>query len=173
MKTSTVPTEDLKAVLHKTDSGQARERLEVILNEETGIMNVKLLREGAQLPNRKFPSAGYDLYAPSEHRLLPGEPHKVPLGIAMELPNSHVGIIKDRSSMGAKGITVLGGVIDEDYRGEVMVVLLNTTNQVYAINEGDRIAQLVVLPSPWFEVKEVDKLNETVRGKGGFGSTGK
>jgi len=91
----------------------------------------------------------------------------------MELPNSHVGIIKDRSSMGAKGIHVLGGVIDEDYRGEVMVVLLNTSSKVYVINTGDRIAQMVVLAAPWFEAKQVDELNTTVRGKGGFGSSGK
>lgn len=144
-------------------------------------MNVKLLREGAQLPYKKREQdAGLDLFAPEEHTI-PAWGYKViPLGIAIELAGfaSNVtgiyGHIAPRSSMGAKGIDVYGGVVDENYRGEIQVVLFNGNSEDYKIEKGDKIAQLI--PTPILKkvcVDEVEEFDETDRGENGFGSTGR
>ena len=142
-------------------------------------IRVKKLRENAQLPTYGSQwAAGADLYACLEGEVTI-EPHKtvfVPTGIALEVPMGCAGLIYARSSMGAKrGLAPANkvGVIDSDYRGEVMVALHNHGTEVQVVNPGERIAQLLITPvlTPGFE--EAEELSDTVRGVGGFGSTGK
>lgn len=140
---------------------------------------VKRLRAGATLPARATEgSAGYDLSAllEGEATLAPGEIRLIPTGIAIALPQGHAGMVYARSSLASKhGITLANsvGVVDCDYRGELMVPLINLGGKPYTITPGERIAQLVVTPVALPEVREVQTLDETERGAGGFGSTGK
>ena len=142
-------------------------------------IKVKKLRDGAHLPTygTEF-SAGADLYACLEEdvTILPGETKKIPTGIAMELPNGTAGLIYTRSSLGTKrGLAPANkvGVVDSDYRGEFLIFLHNHGAEPQTITHGERIAQLLVTPvfTPGFV--EADTLSDTVRGAGGFGSTGK
>lgn len=117
-------------------------------------------------------AAGYDICAPTSVNVPPGAREKIPTGIVVGIPKGHVGFLKTRSSMALAGIDVAGGVIDSDYRGEVAVILHNTTSSAYHVPAGRRIAQLVVLPVFTAPVQIVTDLDATVRGSGGFGSTG-
>lgn len=122
-------------------------------------------------------SAGMDLRANlSESRILkPLERSIVGTGLFMELPIGYEAQVRPRSGLAAKkGITVLNapGTIDADYRGEIGVILVNLSNEDFTILNGERIAQLVVAKHERAEWEEVDVLSETVRGEGGFGSTG-
>lgn len=142
-------------------------------------VKVKKLNESALLPTKgsEF-AAGSDLYANISEPLTI-EAHQtrlVPTGLSIELPINTVGLIYARSGLASKvGLAPANkvGVIDCDYRGEVMVALHNHTNETKTINSNERIAQLVVMP--YFEVSyvESDSLSETVRSEGGFGSSGK
>ena len=134
-------------------------------------------------PNASIPTygssyaAGCDLSACIDQAIsIP--PHttiKVPTGLAIELPENTVGLIYARSGMATKRHLAPAnkvGVIDADYRGEIIVALYNHSEEAQTIEVGERIAQLVVAPFYHVEFEEVDKLSETVRGEGGFGSTG-
>lgn len=139
---------------------------------------VKRLREGAVLPTfGSEQAAGADLYAclDAPVTIAPGQTAFIPTGLAMMLPEGYVGLICARSGMACKmGLAPANkvGVIDSDYRGEFLVALYNHGAESRTISHGDRIAQLVVVPvlHPFFE--ETDELSETLRGTGGFGSTG-
>ena len=142
-------------------------------------IKVKKLRPGAHLPTygTEF-SAGADLYACLEEPVIiaPGETKKIPTGLAMEIPVGFAGLIYARSSLGTKrGLAPANkvGVVDSDYRGEFMIFLHNHGTEAQTIVHGDRVAQLLVTPvfTPGFV--EADVLTDTVRGTGGFGSTGK
>lgn len=140
-------------------------------------MRVKLLRENAKAPTRANPTdAGADLYSPID-AIIPPESHmSIPLGFAMEIPKNYVGLIFARSSLGTKyGIRPRNcvGVIDSEYRGEMMVVLENASEKPYKVFVGDRVAQLVVVPVLLDGFEVVAELETTERGSGGFGSTGK
>lgn len=142
-------------------------------------VSVKKLREGAILPTYGSPeAAGADLYACLEENITiaPGESFFVPTGLSMEIPKGYAGLIYARSGMACKrGLAPANkvGVIDSDYRGEFIVVLHNHGNQAQTVENGERIAQLVITPvlTPAFE--EVEELSDTERSGGGFGSTGK
>ena len=122
-------------------------------------------------------AAGLDLRANIEEPILlkPMERKIVPTGIFMALPDGYEAQVRPRSGLAAKkGITVLNapGTIDADYRGEVGVILINLSSEDFQIEDGERIAQLVVAPYVQVEWKEVENLSESDRGTGGFGSTG-
>ena len=142
-------------------------------------MRVKKLRENAIIPTYGSPdAAGADLYACLEDDVTiePGKTVFIPTGLAMEVPKGYAGLIYARSSMGTKrGLAPANkvGVVDSDYRGEVMVALHNHGQQPQVVAHGERIAQLLVTPvlAPAFE--ECDDLTDTQRGTGGFGSTGR
>lgn len=143
-------------------------------------LRVKKLPHCKSLPSYATPgSAGLDLSAAiSEPVVLkPGERMKMPTGIQVEIPVRHQGQVVPRSGLAAKaGISLTNcvGTIDSDYRGEVMVLLINHSDESYTFEPGERIAQLVVMPIPYVEVEEVDELAPSeIRGAGGFGSTGK
>ena len=122
-------------------------------------------------------AAGADLYALGEEEIviLPGETKLIHTGLAMEIPEGYAGLIYARSGLASKrGLAPANkvGVVDSDYRGEVMVALHNHSNTEQKIAGGERIAQLVVTPFLKVDFQEQDELSETVRGVGGFGSTG-
>lgn len=142
-------------------------------------VRVVRLRPEAELPIRATEkAAGLDLKAclSTPITLEPGEYRLIPTGIAIELPTGHEGQVRPRSGLAAKhGVTVLNspGTIDEDYRGEVKVALINHHRSIgFTVNNGDRIAQLVVAPVAYVAVDDVTTLTATERGTGGFGSTG-
>lgn len=119
--------------------------------------------------------AGYDLYAVATISIAPGERGLVPTGLHVELPPGYVGIVKDRSSVAATGLHALAGVIDAGYRGEIRLLLLNTTPAPITVEAGRRIAQMLVVPyyaAGVETVEQLDDLTATDRGAGGFGSTG-
>lgn len=137
-------------------------------------ISVQKLNPDARLPSRAHPNdAGLDLYCIGDITLNPHEPVKVATGVAMAIPDGSVGLICDRSSMGAKGIRTLGGVVDSGYRGEVQVLLINLRNEPYKISRGDKVAQILILPVNLAPAVEVNELSVTSRAAGGFGSTGK
>ena len=142
-------------------------------------ISVKLLRPGARIPTYGTEaSAGADLYACMQDKVevAPGQSVMIPTGIAMEIPKGYAGLVFARSSMGAKrGLAPANkvGVIDSDYRGEIRVVLHNHSGEPQSVEPGERVAQLLIVPvfTPGFQ--EAEKLSDTSRGAGGFGSTGK
>ena len=135
-------------------------------------------KSGHPLPKYKTAwSAGMDLYANLEKKLSLGSLERVlvPTGIYIELPKGYEAQIRPRSGMAAKqGISVLNtpGTIDADYRGEIKVILANISNDIVHIENGDRVAQMVINKHEVIEWTEVELLNETERGSGGFGHTG-
>jgi dUTP pyrophosphatase len=139
----------------------------------------KRLHPDAKLPERMTPgSAGLDLFAyPAPHITVRfGEIVRIKTGIAAAIPAGYEGQVRPRSGLASKhGITVLNspGTIDSDYRGEILVILINHGTQPVTINHGDRIAQLVICPVATPEIVEVDELPGSERGTGGFGSTGR
>jgi dUTP pyrophosphatase len=139
-------------------------------------LKVKRVREGAILPHYAHPGdAGLDLFAAVALVLEPACSAMVPTGIAIELPPRTEGQVRPRSGLAAKHqITVLNtpGTVDEGYRGEVCVILINHGRSPFVIAEGDKIAQLLVKPVYQVEVVACDELSDTSRGSGGFGSTG-
>lgn len=140
------------------------------------MLRVKKLTEDAQVPSYQSDgAAGLDLYSIENRQLDPHDGAIIKTGIAMAIPPGYVGVIHDRSSMAAeRGIHTLAGVIDSDYRGEIGIVLYNTSAALSRrIHKGDRIAQILIVPCPQFTITTVDDLDETKRGDGGFGSTGK
>ena len=142
-------------------------------------IRVKKLRPNAVIPTYgSCDAAGADLYAclDAPITIAPGETLMIPTGLAMEIPQYHAGLIFARSSMGAKrGLAPANkvGVIDPDYRGEFMVALHNHSSQPQEVAPGERIAQLVIVPVVTPGFTECEELSDTVRGSGGFGSTGK
>ena len=142
-------------------------------------INIKKLNEAAIIPTygSEF-SAGADLYALTEGdvTIAPGETVLIHTGIALEIPAGYGGFIFARSGLASKkGLAPANkvGVVDADYRGEVMVALHNHSNAPATISSGERIAQMVIMPFLAAQFFEVDELSETVRGEGGFGSTGR
>ncbi len=151
-----------------------------MMNVNVVKLKVKRLPHCVALPAYATPgSAGLDLTAAIEApiKLSPGERMKMPTGIQIEIPEGHQGQVVPRSGLAAKaGISLTNcvGTIDSDYRGEVLVLLINHGSEPYTFQPGERIAQLVVVPIPYVEILEVDDLSPSeVRGPGGFGSTGK
>ena len=140
---------------------------------------VKLLRPGAKLPTfGSAEAAGADLYAclDADVTIAPGETAFIPTGLAMELPRGFVGLIYARSGLACKqGLAPANkvGVIDSDYRGEFIVALYNHGKEPQTVSHGERVAQLVITPVLVPSYMEVQELNDTQRGAGGFGSTGK
>lgn len=140
-------------------------------------VKIKKLNENAIIPTYGSPySAGADLYsAMDELTIAPHTTFLVKTGIALELPIGFAGLIYARSGLASKrGLAPANkvGVIDCDYRGEVMVALHNHTDAPQMVAKGERIAQLVITPYVVADFEEADELSETVRGEGGFGSTG-
>ena len=142
-------------------------------------IEVKKLNKNAKLPYRATAgSAGADLFACIERDIVieSGQRVLIPTGIAVEIPeNGYGGFVFARSSVASRyGVSLSNcvGVIDSDYRGEVKIPIINHGQDAYTVKNGDRIAQLVIMPVDVPEFVEVQELSDTQRGEGGFGSTG-
>lgn len=147
-------------------------------------MKVKLLTDTAKKPTRGTEhSAGFDIYADgigdghyTEERVYRKNTVSISTGIAVQIPPGYVGLIQPRSGLAFKyGIDTMAGVIDSDYTGEIKVLLTrhsDSFSSYHGIKQGDRIAQLIVVPCYMRKLELVDSLEDTVRGDKGFGSTG-
>ncbi len=141
-------------------------------------VKIKRLFDGAMLPDYATDGAGaMDLHAciNRAERILPGQTTAIPTGIAVEVPVGYGMFITPRSGLALKhGVTVLNspGLVDADFRGEVRVILHNSSDTAFFINPDAKIAQACIIELPEIEWEEVDDLSDTARGQGGFGSTG-
>ncbi len=150
------------------------------MHMEKQIVRIKRLDKNAVIPTYGSPfAAGADIYALLEEEkitLLPGETKRIHTGFAMEIPEGYAGFIYARSGIATKrGLVPANcvGVVDSDYRGEVLVALHNHSEKVQEIANGERIAQMVIAPFLAAEFQEEETLLDTERGEGGFGSTGR
>lgn len=136
---------------------------------------MRIINYGGKMPSRKHSDdIGADVYALSDYTFQPHETICVPLGFGIELPKGYGGFVLPRSSMGKRGVSAQTIPVDPNYRGEIHAIVTNYTDEVQVVREGDRIAQLVVIPClvdsfDWISPEEASK---TDRGRGGFGSTG-
>lgn len=140
------------------------------------MLKIRKLAPDALLPRYAHPGdSGLDLFANESAELGPGESRMVRTGIAIELPAGTEAQVRPRSGLAAKcGVTVLNapGTVDEGYRGEVCVILINHGKQPFVVEKGAKIAQMVIASVLRVDVQEAAELSETKRGAGGFGSTG-
>lgn len=141
-------------------------------------IRIKKLRRGAAIPTYGSPfSAGADLYACLDKAaaVAPGETVIIPTGLSLEIPEGHAGLVFARSGLSTKkGLAPANkvGVIDSDYRGELLVSLLNHGRETQTVMPGERVAQLLIIPVVTCDFIAAETLSETSRGGGGFGSTG-
>lgn len=139
-------------------------------------LKVKRINEEARIPEYAHEGdAGLDLFSVDDLVILPGESKLVKTGIQIELPKETEAQIRPRSGLALKNqITVLNtpGTIDEGYRGEIGVILINHGKQEFHVEKSMKIAQMVVKPVFYVSIKEIEELTDTSRGEGGFGSTG-
>lgn len=137
-------------------------------------LKIKLLHPAAMVPQQGSPdSAGYDLYCIEDFSIPAQETKMVPLGFATEIPKEFHVRIESRSGLATKGLVVLTGVIDSDYRGQWHVILRNVTLSPVHFEKGAKVAQMVIRPTYRANFTEVAELEESQRGTGGFGSTGR
>ena len=166
------PAKDAEAVMAVLDPSKIRK---VAPNP---ILKVKYSSEAHDITRATAGSAGLDL-SPSGccgSLLMPGTVRKVQTGVFVEIPEGYVGIIALRSSVASRGDLYMAGgigVVDSDYRGEIHIPVATSNVHGARITPGERIAQLLILPAPIFDIEVVQELGETARGDGGFGSTGK
>ena len=142
-------------------------------------VKIKKLRANAQIPTYGSDfAAGADIYAAVDEAvsIAPGETKFIPTGLAFQIPEGYAGFMYARSGLASKrGLAPANkvGVIDADYRGEVCVILVNLSSEDFVVEDGERIAQMVIARHEQAEWQEVEVLDETERGAGGFGHTGK
>lgn len=145
-------------------------------------IKIKKLHQNAKMPsNGTAGSAGFDLHTTKNTVLHKGKPTKIPTGLAFEIPEGYVGVVYSRSSSAKNGIMITPLLVDSDYRGEVFVLANyfgdsddpRANDKMFILNVGDRIAQIRIEKLVDTEYKWAEELNETARGSGGFGSTGR
>jgi len=138
------------------------------------VLKVKKISKDAELPEYAFESdVGFDLRANEEVTINSMEHKAIKIGIAIEIPEGYVGIIRDRAGIITKmGVHTVAGTFDPAYRGEVSVIMTNFGDEEVVIEKGMRIAQMIIIPVEKVKIVETKKLSETKRGKRGFGSTG-
>ena len=138
-------------------------------------MKIKIkLDEGAKMPTRAHSTdAGIDLYARATQIIPARESAKFDTGVHIEIPVGYVGMLKSKSGLNVKHGITSEGVIDAGYTGSIVAKLYNNSGYDYKVNAGDKITQLVIMPIITPDLEEVNTLEDTERGNGGFGSTGK
>jgi len=139
---------------------------------------LKIVSEGILPAYGSQGAAGFDLHCNNEETIIakPNQLVKIPTGLKMQIPEGYFGAIYPRSSAGIKLRVKLAnstGIIDSDYRGEIILFLINEGEADLEINKGDRLVQMIIQPYLKVQIQEVDQLSDTERGQGGFGSTGK
>jgi dUTP pyrophosphatase len=144
------------------------------------MLRVKLLEDGARLPVVAHPGEdlGYDVFGLEATVLAPRATVRVRTGIAVEARHPETGVplgllVRDRSSMAARGIATTGGVIDAGYRGEILVLMTNLSDAVVELKAGEKIAQMIPVPVLTSAIQEVDSLEGSARAEKGFGSSGR
>jgi dUTP pyrophosphatase len=137
------------------------------------MLKIKILDPRAKIPTRAFDSAGYDLFPLESGVIIAGEKVNIPLGFATSFSSNYVAIIDDRGSTGNKGLTHLAGVIDADYRGEWILMMMNLGKENFHYSSSKAIAQALFLKVAAFETEIVESLDETTRGDGKLGSSGR
>ena len=139
------------------------------------ILKIKKIHLDAKIPSyAHHDDAGFDLYSTENVLLKRGTRFAVPTGITMAIPEGYVGLIWDKSGLAVNhGIKTIGGVIDSTYRGEILVGVINFGEKDYLFEKGHKVAQMIIQKKETVDFEEVEELNETKRGKGNFGSTGK
>jgi len=137
-------------------------------------IKIKKLKENAKLPTYHHPGdVGMDLYSMETVTIPPMGHYRFWHGFALEFPIGYAATIKDKSSISKAGLHQMGGVFDAGYRGEYNTHLVNLGSEPYTVEEGDKVAQLVIFPVEIAELEETDTLSESARGEGMFGSTGR
>lgn len=132
-----------------------------------------VLDRGAKMPTKAHESdAGFDLYTREDGYVAPNGWYICDTGVHMEIPKGYVGFLKSKSGLNVKHGLRGEGVIDSGYTGSIVAKIYNDTDKLYAFNKGDKVIQIVLLPIPDVDLIEVDTLEETERGNGGFGSSG-
>ncbi|HYF10361.1 MAG TPA: dUTP diphosphatase [Candidatus Paceibacterota bacterium] len=141
----------------------------------TVVVKIRRLAEEVKLPSYAYPGdAAFDLCAREDVSLSPGEYRGIPTGLAMEIPEGYVGLVWDKSGVGIKnGLKTLGGVVDCNYRGEVVVGLANLSGETRNFKRGEKVAQMIIQKKEEVILEDAQSLSETVRGEKGFGSSGK
>lgn len=137
-------------------------------------IKVKKLKEYSKLPTHGHPGdAGIDFYAIDKVVFYPGKQERIHTGVAIEIPEGYVGLIWDKSSVSFNmGLKIMGGVIDSSYRGEIIMNLINTSQNEVVLEKGQKIAQMIIQKFEYCDIVEVEELSETIRGDGREGSTG-
>jgi len=137
-------------------------------------IKIKKLKENAKIPTYAHPGdVGMDLYSMETVTIPPMGHHRFWHGFAMEFPEGYVAKVSDKSGISKAGFKQLGGVFDAGYRGEYNTHLVNLSSEPYTFEEGDKVAQLIIIPVVIAELEETDTLSESARGEGAFGSTGR
>lgn len=137
-------------------------------------VKIKKLHADAKLPNYAHPGdVGLDMYSLEDATILPGGHHWFKVGFALEFPEGYAALVQDKGSISRAGLHTMSGVFDAGFRGEYNVHLVNLSDKPYVFEKGDKVAQLVILPVAHAKLIETDKLSETSRGHGQFGSTGR
>jgi dUTP pyrophosphatase len=137
------------------------------------MLRVKRLVPDIKLPAYAHPDdAGMDLYSAEDKLIQPGEHCTVRTGIAVAIPKGFVGLVWDKSGIASKGLKTMGGVLDSNYRGEVIIILKNISEKPYDLKKNNKIAQLLLQPIEHRPIVEVQELDDTDRGARGLGSTG-
>ncbi|MBT3398304.1 dUTP diphosphatase [archaeon] len=138
------------------------------------ILKIKKLKENAIIPSyAHVGDAGMDLFSVENYIVPAGKRQLISTGISMEYPKGYFSSIRGKSGLAVKkGICILGGVVEHTYRGEYGVIVLNTGEEDFVINAGDKIAQVLIQPIATAEIEEVEELEDSIRGDGAFGSTG-
>jgi dUTP pyrophosphatase len=137
-------------------------------------LKVKKAQKDAKIPRYGHKGdAGLDLFSSVDVIVEKGKLQAIPTGIKVAIPDGYAGLIWDKSGTSLKGVHRLAGVIDSGYRGEVKVVMINLGDRPFVIDRGMKIAQMLVQPIVTVHVVEAEDLDDTSRGEGGFGSTGK
>ncbi|OGJ01300.1 hypothetical protein A3G53_00605 [Candidatus Nomurabacteria bacterium RIFCSPLOWO2_12_FULL_44_11] len=137
-------------------------------------LKIKKILKDAKLPTHGHPGdAGVDFYTVEDVIFAAGKQGEVRTGIAVEIPENHVGLIWDKSSISFNlGLKIMGGVVDSSYRGEIIMNLLNTSNKDVLLPKGHKVAQMLIQKFEHCDILEVSELSQTVRGTGREGSTG-
>ncbi len=138
-------------------------------------IKIKKLDVEAKLPAYAHSDdAGMDIFALEEMTIKTGERGRIKTGLAFEIPDGFVGLVWDKSGLASNhGLKTMAGVVDSGYRGELQVVIINLSSEDYVIKKNDKVAQMLIQKIEQPEIKEVSELSDSVRGEGGFGSTGK
>ena len=171
---------ELKEIIRQQGAllGEMGKRIEMLEHPKTPPLYVKRLSPDAKLPTRGTPrSGGLDLYATEDLEIGSGAVACIRTQLAVEIPEGHGGLLMTRSSFGKNMVLIAAGanLIDEDFRGHLLVYLMNVGEYSWKIRKGDRVAQLAIVPIEYCEALDVGdgELSETQRGTGGFGSTGR